>query len=87
MPEYFKERIHFIARYNKSGWGLIFTDRDNKAIDEYNDVDYDPNEYRTPEDGVFELDDYVSNNFPAGMNDGDDTYENTYDNPNYSDAN
>ena len=65
----------------------MFTDRDNKPIDENNDAVCDQNDYPTPEDDVFDLDDYVTDNFPAGVNDGDDTYENTYEKPNFGDAN
>ena len=45
-------------------------------------MDYDPNEYPNPKENVFDLYNYVPNNFPAWVNDGDDTYENTYENPN-----
>ena len=44
MHEEVKERIHCLARRNKSGRGLIFTDRDNKSIDEDKGVDYNQND-------------------------------------------
>ena len=49
MPEEVKERTHCMACHNKSFRGLIFTDRDNKPIDENEEADYDPNSNPTPE--------------------------------------
>ena len=57
--------------------GLIFTDHDIEPIYWDDNADYEPNDNPTPEDYVFGLDDYVSNNFPARVNDGSNTYENS----------
>ena len=91
MPEKVKQRVHSLSRCNKYDWGIIFADRDNKPINEDNNAYYNPNNYPTPEDDVSNLDNYVPNNLPAGVNDGDNTYENpgddSYENPNFGDEN
>ena len=74
-----------MLRYNKYGRGIIFTDPDNKPIDEDDGVEYDPNTNHNPEENVFNFNDYFPDNFPERVNDGDDTYENTYENPNFGD--
>ena len=69
-----------MERRNKSGWSIIFTDHDNKPIDEDNDEDYDPNNDPNSENYYFDLNEYVTENFPARVNDGEYTYANTYKN-------
>ena len=49
MSEEVKERVHCLARCNKSDWGIIFTDRDNKPIDEDDNAYYDINNKPIPE--------------------------------------
>ena len=49
MPEEVKERTHCMACHNKSFRGLIFTDRDNKPIDEDDNAYYDINNKPIPE--------------------------------------
>ena len=83
MPEEVKERAHRLARRNKFDRGIVFTDRENEPIDEDDDMDYDPNNDSTPEENTFDLDNYVPDKLPVGVNDGDNTYEN----PSFGDAN
>lgn len=78
MPVEVKELVHCLARRNKADWGLVFADHENEPIGENDNADYGTNGNPTPEDNVFDLDNYVPNNFPAELNDGYNTYKNVY---------
>ena len=55
----------------------------NPFFEEDNEY-HDPNDDPSPKDDVFDLDEYVPNNFPERVNDGNDTYENNnFGNANY----
>ena len=66
MPEQVNYLVHRLARRNESDWGIIFTECDNKPIDEDKNAEYNPNNEPTPEDNIFDLNNYFPGNFPTG---------------------